>query len=96
MDMAASISPYPCTASGQLWRNLYLSLFFENKVSIVRKEKDMGKMTDNCTDTKASITVKAVFDGTQSGLQAFMKLIRRQYHINGSDKEINDIGKRAE
>ncbi len=33
-------------------------------------------MTDNCTDTKAAITVKAVFDGTQSGQQAFMKLIR--------------------
>jgi len=68
-------------------------IFLENKVGTVRKEKDMGKMTDNCTDTKASITVKTVFDGTQSGQQAFMKLIRRQYHINGSEKEISNIDK---
>ena len=27
VDMALSISPFPCTASGQLRRNLYLSLF---------------------------------------------------------------------
>ena len=51
----------------------------------------MDKMTGNCTDTKAAITVKTVFDGTQSGQQAFMQLIRRQYCINGSDKEVNDI-----
>ena len=51
----------------------------------------MDKMTGNCTDTKAAITVKAVFDGTQSGQQAFMQLIRRQYHISGSDKETKDI-----
>ncbi len=53
----------------------------------------MGKMTDNCTDTKAAITVKAVFDGTQSGQQAFMERIRRQYRISGSGNGINDIGK---
>ncbi len=51
----------------------------------------MDKMTGNCTDTKAAITVKMVFDGTQSGQQAFIQLIRRQYRINGSYKEINDI-----
>ena len=53
----------------------------------------MGNMTGNCTDTKAAITVKAVFDGNQSGQQAFMKLIRRQCRINGLDKEINDVDK---
>jgi len=68
-------------------------IFVENEVSTVRKEKDMGKMTDNCTDTKAAITVKAVFDGNQSGQQAFMKLMRRQYRINDSDKETNYIDK---
>ena len=36
---------------------------------------NMGNMTGNCTDTKAGITVKTVFDGKQSGQQAFMKLI---------------------
>lgn len=51
----------------------------------------MGKMTDNCTDTKAAIIVKAVFDGTQSGQQAFMQLIRRQYRISSSDEETSDI-----
>lgn len=66
-------------------------IFAENKTGAVGKENNMGKMTDNCTDTKAAITVKAVFDGTQSGQQAFMQLIRRKYHIGGSDKEIKDI-----
>ena len=45
----------------------------------------MGNMTGNCTDTKTGITVKTVFDGNQSGQQAFMKLIQRQYRICGSD-----------
>ena len=31
------------------------------------------------------------FDGNQSGQQAFMKLIKRQYRISGSDIQ-NDIG----
>ena len=35
----------------------------------------MDNVTGNCTDTKAGITVKTVFDGKQSGQQAFMKLI---------------------
>ncbi len=51
----------------------------------------MDKMTGNCTDTKAAITVKTVFDGTQSGQHAFMQLIRRKYRINGEDKETSDI-----
>ena len=51
------ISPYPCTASGQLQK--------------VERVKIMDKKTGNCTNTKAGITVKAVFDGTQSGQQAF-------------------------
>ena len=49
----------------------------------------------NCTDTKAGITVKAVFDGNQSGQQAFMKLIRRQYRINGAGTQNNNIDKTA-
>ena len=51
----------------------------------------MGNMTGNCTDTKKGITVKTVFDGNQSGQQAFMKLIQRQYRISGSDIQNNNI-----
>ncbi len=45
----------------------------------------MDNVTGNCTDTKAGITVKTVFDGKQSGQQAFMKLIQRQYRVSGAD-----------
>ena len=55
----------------------------------------MGNMTGNCTDTKAGITVKIVFDGKQSGQQAFMKLIQRQYRISGADMQNTDIDKPA-
>ena len=50
--MALSISPYPCTASGQLQK--------------MERIKIMDNVTGNCTDTKAGITVKTVFDGKQS------------------------------
>ena len=50
-------------------------------------------MTGNCTDTKATITVKAVFDGNQSGQQAFMNLIRRKHSISGADTKNNIIDK---
>ena len=53
----------------------------------------MGNMTGNCTDTKATITVKTVFDGNQSGQQAFMKLIRRKHRTNGVDAQNNNIDK---
>lgn len=53
----------------------------------------MGNMTGDCTDTKANITVKAVFDGNQSGQQAFMKLIRRKYRMNGADAKNDNIYK---
>ena len=55
----------------------------------------MDNVTDNCTSTKANITVKAVFDGNPSGQQAFMKLIRRKYHASGSDVQNNDVDKTA-
>ena len=55
----------------------------------------MGNMRGNCTDTKAGITVKTVFDGKQSGQQAFMKLIQRQYRISGADMQNADIDKSA-
>lgn len=71
--MASSISPYPCTASGQLQK--------------MERIKIMDNVTGNCTDTKAGITVKTVFDGKQSGQQAFMKLIQRQYRISGADMQ---------
>ncbi len=45
----------------------------------------MDNVTGNCTSIKANITVKAIFDGKQSGEQAFMKLIRRKQRINGAD-----------
>lgn len=51
----------------------------------------MNNVTGNCASEKADITVKTVFDGNQSGQQAFMKLIQRQYRISGSDIQ-NDIG----
>ena len=53
----------------------------------------MGNMTGNCTDTKATITVKTVFDGNQSGQQAFMKLIRRSYCMSGTNTQNNNIDK---
>lgn len=53
----------------------------------------MSNMTGNCTDTKVTITVKAVFDGNQSGQQAFMKLIRRKYRTSGADVPNNDVDK---
>ncbi len=53
----------------------------------------MDNVTSNCTSTKANITVKAVFDGNQSGEQAFMKLIRRKYRMSGIDTQNNNIDK---
>lgn len=53
----------------------------------------MENMTGNCTSAKAGITVKTVFDGKQSGQQAFMKLIQRQYRINGADAQKTGIYK---
>ena len=53
----------------------------------------MDNVTGNCTSTKANITVKAVFDGNQSGQQAFMKLIRRKHRTNGVDAQNNNIDK---
>ena len=75
--MAVPISPYPCTASGQLQK--------------VERVKIMDKKTGNCTDTKAGITVKAVFDGNQSGQQAFIRLIQRQYRISNLNIQNNSI-----
>ena len=53
----------------------------------------MDNVTGNCTSTKANITVKAVFDGNQSGQQAFMKLIRRKYRTSETDAPNSDIDK---
>lgn len=53
----------------------------------------MNNVTGNCTSAKEDITVKTVFDGKQSGQQAFMKLIQRQYRINGADTQDTDIDK---
>ena len=53
----------------------------------------MDNVIGNCTDTKAGITVKTVFDGNQSGQQAFLKLIQRQYCINRADTQNADIDK---
>lgn len=55
----------------------------------------MDNVTGNCTNTKANITVKAVFDGNPSGQQVFMKLIRRKYCTSGADAPNNDIDKTA-
>ena len=61
----------------------------------MEREQIMGNMTGNCTDTKATITVKAVFDGSQSGEQAFMKLIRRKQRTSGLDAKNRNIDKTA-
>ena len=53
----------------------------------------MDHVTGNCTSTKANITVKAVFDGNQSGEQAFMKLIRRNYRMSGTDTQNSNVDK---
>ena len=53
----------------------------------------MDNVTGNCTSTKANITVKAVFDGNQSGEQAFMKLIRTKYRMSGRNAQNSDIDK---
>lgn len=55
----------------------------------------MNNVTGNCTNAKADITVKTVFDGKQSRQQAFIKLIQRQYHINGADTQKTDVDKPA-
>lgn len=48
----------------------------------------------NCAK-EAGISVKTVFDGRQTGRQAFLKLISRQYRLemagrNGIDKNIDE------
>ena len=53
----------------------------------------MDNVTGNCTSTKTDITVKTLFDGKQSGQQAFMKLIRRKYRMNYTDVQNNLIDK---
>lgn len=49
----------------------------------------MDNVTSNCTDTKETITVKAVFDGRQSGQQAFIRLIRRKHQMGDIDVQNN-------
>ena len=74
-----------------------LSTVYQRQGNYRNKEriKIMDNVTGNCTDTKAGITVKTVFDGKQSGQQAFMKLIQRQYRISGVDIQNTYIDKSA-
>ena len=53
----------------------------------------MDNMTGNCTDTKANITVKSVFEGNQSGQQAFVNLIRSKHCIYETDLQNSNIDK---
>ena len=76
-------------------KSVLVFIFAEDEGGTGGKEINMGNMTGNCTDTKAGITVKIVFDGKQSGQQAFMKLIQRQYRIRGADMQNTDIDKSA-
>ena len=71
--------------------NKSISLYSVRAITEKERIKNMDNVTGNCTSTKANITVKAVFDGNQSGQQAFMKLIQRQYRISGSDIQNNNI-----
>ena len=78
MDMAASI----------------VRILVQRQGNYRKKEriKDMDNVTGNCTSTKANITVKAVFDGNQSGQQAFMKLIRRKFCMSSTENSGADVG----
>lgn len=73
--------------------NKSVSLYSVRAITEKERNKNMDNVTGNCTSTKANITVKAVFDGNQSGQQAFMKLIRRKYHTSGADAPNNNIDK---
>lgn len=88
-----SVSLYSVRAITE--KSVLVFIFAEDEGGTGGKEINMGNMTGNCTDTKAGITVKTVFDGKQSGQQAFMKLIQRQYRISGADMQNTDIDKSA-
>ena len=84
-----SISLYSVRAITE--KSVLVFIFAEDEGGTGGKEINMGNMTGNCTDTKTGISVKTVFDGNQSGQQAFMKLIQRQYRISGSDINVNNL-----
>ena len=73
--------------------NKSIFLYSVRAITEMERIKIMDNVTSNCTSAKADITVKTVFDGKQSGQQAFMKLIQRQYRINGADMRDTDIDK---
>lgn len=73
--------------------NKSVSLYSVRAITEKERIKNMDNVTGNCTSTKANITVKAVFDGNQSGQQAFMKLIRRKYRTSETDAPNSDIDK---
>ena len=73
--------------------NKSISLYSVRAITEKERIKNMDNVTGNCTSTKANITVKAVFDGNQSGQQAFMKLIRRKYRTSETDAPNSDIDK---
>ncbi len=73
--------------------NKSVSLYSVRAITEKERIKNMDNVTGNCTSTKANITVKAVFDGSQSGQQAFMKLIRRKYRTSETDAPHSDIDK---
>ncbi len=73
--------------------NKSVSLYSVRAITEKERIKNMDNVTGNCTSTKANITVKAVFDGSQSGQQAFMKLIRRKYRTSETDAPNSDIDK---
>ena len=74
-------------------KSVLVFIFAEDEGGTGGKGINMGNMTGNCTDTKKDITVKTVFDGNQSGQQAFMKLIRRKYRTSETDASNSDIDK---
>ena len=73
--------------------NKSVSLYSVRAITEKERIKNMDNVTGNCTSTKANITVKAVFDGNQSGQQAFMKLIQRKYRTSETDAPNSDIDK---
>ena len=86
-----SVSLYSVRAITE--KSVLVFIFAEDEGGTGGKEINMGNITGNCTDTKTGITVKTVFDGNQSGQQAFMKLIRRKYRTSETDAPNSYIDK---
>ena len=56
----------------------------------------MGNMTGNCTDTKSGITVKAFFDGKQSGRIDMTDIVYGEvFNVLPEEKRSELVGRKA-